>query len=430
MAGRQSIVTGGGFDFAAQDAIEKFIRNPSRRANNKETMRRQTLRLLLAVSMALPVSALAAPTIVVDVKTGAVLSHSEAFQRWYPASITKLMTIYMAFKAVREGKLSMKSPVVITKAAAAEPPSKMGYKVGTVLTLDNALKMLMVKSANDIAVAVAGAISGSEMEFVHQMNEAARALGMTDTRFANPHGLPDKGQYTTARDLALLAVVLRRQFPEYANVFNIEALKAGEGIIRNYNILIGRFAGADGMKTGFVCASGFNLAASATREGRTLVAIVLGATSQEERAETAADLLADGFARDPANFPPLESLTPYGEGREQVRDIRAKICTKDAADNRYDGRDVDGHLVFRSPHLSAMARAPVAVPVGPGGADGPAAANTVVASIPLPTFRPADAPAPVTPAPEKAAASAPDTGLELRGTPAPGVPVPTFRPSI
>ena len=393
-------------------------------------MHRPILRLSLALLLLATVPARGEPTIVVDVQTGAVLSHSDAFKRWYPASITKLMTAYLAFKAVREGKLSMTSPVVVTKAAAAQPPSKMGYKVGTVLTLDNALKMLMVKSANDIAVAIAGAVAGSEMEFVDRMNDAARDLGMTDTRFANPHGLPDDGQYTTARDLAVLAVTLRRSYPEYDNVFNIEALKVGKGIIRNYNILIGRYAGADGMKTGFICASGFNLAGSATRNGRTLVAIVLGAKSQEARAETAANLLEDGFARDPSNFPRLDALAPYGENRTQVANIRNQICTKEAADTRYDGRDVDGPLVFRSPYLSAMARAPVAVPVGPGGATGPAAANTVVADVPLPTFRPDDAPVFVVPAEPAAKAEAPGIANELRGTPAPDVPLPTFRPTI
>ena len=393
-------------------------------------MHRPILRLSLALLLLATVPARGEPTIVVDVQTGAVLSHSDAFKRWYPASITKLMTAYLAFKAVREGKLSMKSPVVVTKAAAAQPPSKMGYKVGTVLTLDNALKMLMVKSANDIAVAIAGAVAGSEMEFVDRMNDAAREIGMTDTRFANPHGLPDDGQYTTARDLAVLAVTLRRCYPEYDNVFNIEALKVGKGIIRNYNILIGRYAGADGMKTGFICASGFNLAGSATRNGRTLVAIVLGAKSQEARAETAANLLEDGFARDPSNFPRLDALAPYGENRTQVANIRNQICTKEAADTRYDGRDVDGHLVFRSPYLSAMARAPVAVPVGPGGATGPAAANTVLADVPLPTFRPDDAPVFVAPAEPAAKAEAPGIANELRGTPAPDVPLPTFRPTI
>ncbi|OXT02653.1 hypothetical protein B7H23_07140 [Notoacmeibacter marinus] len=332
------------------------------------------------------------PHIVVDVETGKVLAHERAFDRWYPASITKIMTAYLAFEAVQSGDLSMRSPVRITKRAAAEPPSKMGYPVGTELTLENAIKIMLVKSANDVTMAVGEAIGGTSDKFLAMMNERAAALGMTDTNFVNPHGLPGAGQYTTARDFGLLSALVRRQYPEYAGVFSIEALKlpGRKAPVTNTNILIGRMAGADGMKTGYICASGFNLVASATRNGRTVVAVVLGALDQQERAEKAADLLAAGFATDPATVSDTVLTLPrYGNGGTEVADIRSDICTGEAQLNRYDGRDVDGKLIYRSSNIEPMRRAPVAVAVSLGGADGPPARNTGMVDIPIPAKRPA-----------------------------------------
>ena len=244
-----------------------------------------------------PASAAPGATIVVDAKSGKVLSHRNAFQRWYPASLTKIMTAYVAFRAIKAGQLTLKSPIRMSKNAAKEPPSKMGYKAGSEMTLDNALKMLIVKSANDVAVAIAESIAGTEREFAVRMNREARRLGMTGSNFVNPNGLHDKRQYSNARDLAILSAAVRREFPQYDRYFQLEAIKAGKKVLRSYNILLGRFAGADGMKTGFICASGFNLVGSSTRGGRTLVTVVLGATSQQERGETAADLLAAGFKK-------------------------------------------------------------------------------------------------------------------------------------
>src|SRR5690606_1125978 len=170
--------------------------------------------------------------------------------------------------------------------------SKMGYKPGSVMTLDNALKMIIIKSANDVAMAIGENIAGSQEQFVERMNAEARRLGMTGTRFANANGLHSEDQFSTARDLALLVRAIRTEFPEYDDYFSIEALSAGKNVIKTYNLLIGRFAGADGMKTGFICPSGFNLIATATRNGRTLAAVVLGAESGQQRAYLAADLLA------------------------------------------------------------------------------------------------------------------------------------------
>ncbi len=235
-------------------------------------------------------SAAANPSIAVDVATGKVYQQQEAFQRWYPASLTKMMTAYVAFRALQSGQMTLDSPVRMTVNAAKEPPSKMGYKPGSVMTLDTALKIMLVKSANDVAVAVAEAVGGTESGFVQRMNEEAQRIGMVGSHFANPNGLHNPNNYTTARDLAVLAVQLRREFPQYAHYFATEAIDPGAGkkVQANYNILLGRYDGADGMKTGFVCASGFNLASSATRNGRTVLAIILGADRQEARAVQAA----------------------------------------------------------------------------------------------------------------------------------------------
>ena len=353
-------------------------------------------RVLLAVLVmfAAPMSpVLAGPSVVIDVKSGKVLSHQDAFQRWYPASLTKLMTGYLAFRAVKAGELTMKSPVRMSRNAASEPPSKMGYKVGSTMTLDNAIKMMMVKSANDVSVAVGETVSGTEEQFVALMNSEARRLGMTGTRFANPNGLPDKRMYSTARDLAVLTAAIRREFPQYTSYFATEAIKSGKRTLRSYNLLLGRFSGADGMKTGFVCSSGFNLVASATRKNRTLVAVVLGATSPEIRAEKAAKLLVNGFKRTGFSSPTLENLKPYGSGRNKVIDIRSKICTAEARKARRKARDKKGKMVIRSPHIRPMNRAPKTIRVGLGGATGPAGKAVFYADVPVPTPRPEFAPA-------------------------------------
>lgn len=236
--------------------------------------------------------------IAIDADSGEVLEQRDSTRQWYPASITKLMTAYIAFKAIRDGQAQFDSVVTMSKNAASEPPSKMGFKVGTQLTLDNALKMLLVKSANDIAVAVAEAIGGSEPAFIAMMNQEAQRLGMTATRFVNPHGLPDDGQLSSARDLAVLARALWREFPQYRGYFNHTAIRHGKSILKSANReYLLRVRGANGLKTGYICNSGYNVAVSATRGGRTVIAVVLGAGSGLERAAFSRQLVDRAFAR-------------------------------------------------------------------------------------------------------------------------------------
>ncbi len=333
----------------------------------------------------------AGASILVDVGTGQVLAQDDAFHRWYPASLTKLMTAYLAMRAMKSGQLTPDSPVKISANAAKQPPTRMGYKPGNVLTLDNAIKIMMAKSANDIAVAVAETAAGPE--YAKAMNAAAQELGMTGTRFVNANGIHNTGHYSTARDLAVLATALRSQFPEYASYFGIEAIQYGKTLERNYNILLGRFNGADGMKTGFVCASGFNMVASATQNGRTLVAVVLGATSQEQRAEKAANLLAAGFQGTASGAETLAALQPSGPISDKAPDMRSTVCTKEAEASRWDGREIEGKITFETPYLTAMTRAPTVVKVGLGGAKGASGANGAgilddMSRIPIPRQKP------------------------------------------
>ncbi len=349
-----------------------------------------------AIALSASAQAYANPHILVDVQSGRVLEHEEAFRKWYPASLTKLMTVYTVFDAVRAGQISLDTPIVMSKRAAAQPPAKMYFKPGQKLTLDSALKILMVKSANDIAVAVAEALGGTQEAFVLKMNAEAAKLGMTDSHFVNPNGLPGKGQYTTARDLAVLSVALRREFPQYAGYFSLEGITTGTKNVPSINVLIGRFAGADGMKTGFICASGFNQIGSATRNGRTLISVVLGTDSLAARADASADLLQKGFTSQFAAPDTLSSLRPYGPGQDQVADITADICSAKGAKVRSETRDEVGRMKVQSPYIQEMDHDPNFVFAGliPGQnepqPDKLATADTAgtIAKVPVPLPRP------------------------------------------
>jgi D-alanyl-D-alanine carboxypeptidase len=205
----------------------------------------------------------------------------------------------------------------------------MGFKVGTRLTVDNALKMLLVHSANDMAVVLAEGVSGSIEKFTGQMNAEAQRLGMTQTNYVNPNGLPADEQVTSARDLAILARALIRDFPEYDYYWHIASIRLGKRIYRNTNKLIDAYAGTDGMKTGFICASGFNLVATATRGGKRLIAVVLGAKSSASRAVKAAQLFERGFGTDPLSWlvpsqGTVESLQPVDA---TPLDMHEEVCS-------------------------------------------------------------------------------------------------------
>ena len=269
-------------------------------------------------------TASASPSVVVDVKTGAVLEHVEATRPWYPASLTKLLTVYVALSAVRDGRVTMDTPFVVSARAASMPPSKMGFKPGTEVTLNNALKMLMVKSANDLAIMIAEGISGSVEDFAAEMNRTAAKLGMKDSHFANPNGLPNPDHYSSARDLAIVARALFRDFPQDDWLYGIGAFRLGKLVVPTYNNLLGRYPGVNGMKTGYTCASGFNIVVSAVRGGRHLIAVVMGAPNIKERTETATALLDAAFEGVFPNGPQLGDLPKSTVTRPT--DIRSEVC--------------------------------------------------------------------------------------------------------
>lgn len=328
---------------------------------------------------------------IVDVRTGRVIAHEDAFRKWYPASLTKLMTAYIAFKAVKAGRLSLDSPVTMSKKAADQPASKMYFKPGSKLTLDSALKLLLVKSANDVAVAIAETVGGTLDEFIVMMNGEAARLGMTSTHFINPHGLPGKGQYSTARDLAVLALQLKREFPEHAGYFALEGVSTGKKNYANFNMLVGRFDGADGMKTGFICAAGFNQVSSATRNGRTVISVVLGSDSLAGRADDSANLLQKGLSAPLGQGVPLSALAPYGD-TSTMNDISAEICNPKAAKVRSEGRDDAGRMIVHSPHIKERTRPPLYSFAGliPGSEVAASKkGQNEIANVPIPLPRPA-----------------------------------------
>lgn len=271
---------------------------------------------------------LAGPKLVFDIRTGAVLHAENADDPWYPASVTKLMTTYVALSAVRDGSITLDTPLTASQNAVAQPPSKIGIALGQSITLRNALNLLIVKSANDIAVVVAEGVGGSVPEFSAMMNATARRLGMTRTRFVNPHGLPDANQVTSARDMAILSRALALEFPESTRVTRLPFVKIGDRTIRSHNALLGRYAGADGMKTGFICAAGFNIVASASRRGQRIAAVVFGENSPDERRIATERLLDLGFAAPRFGLSDRDTLhtMPRSGTADQPVNMRPQVC--------------------------------------------------------------------------------------------------------
>jgi D-alanyl-D-alanine carboxypeptidase len=263
--------------------------------------------------------------LLIEADTGKVLEAENATYPWYPASLTKLMTAYVTLTAVKQGRITLDTLFTVSPTAAAQSPSKMGFRPGTQVTVDNALKMMLVKSANDMAVVLAEGVGGSIDGFSAEMNATAQRLGMTQTSYVNPNGLPADGQITSARDLAILARAIIHDLPEYEYFVHIPSIRYGRRITQNFNKLIGRFPGADGFKTGFICASGYNLVGSATQNGKRLIAVVLGASSGTMRAVRAAQMLERGFANNTLSWlrPALgtvDNLAPIAAAPPNLRD--------------------------------------------------------------------------------------------------------------
>lgn len=249
-----------------------------------------------------PLSAAAAPyaALVMDARSGKVLYSRNADTRLHPASLTKMMTLYVVFEAIENGEISLDTKVTISRQAASEPPSKLGLKAGEKIKLRYLIRAAAIKSANDAATALAEAIEGSEARFARRMNRTAKALGMTRSTFKNAHGLTESGHLSTARDMSVLGRRLFYDYPQYYNLFSRKTAKAGPRSVNNTNRrLLSSYRGADGIKTGYTRAAGFNLVASAERGQERIIATVFGGRASHSRNVKVAELLDLGFARAP-----------------------------------------------------------------------------------------------------------------------------------
>jgi D-alanyl-D-alanine carboxypeptidase len=358
----------------------------------------------LAFSLLAVTSSLAGPKLLVDMQTGDVLHAEDAGAPWHPASLTKLMTAYVTFQAIADGRITLDSLVTMTRDAANQAPARSGLAVGNTLTLKDALYVLLVKSANDMAVAIAEAVDGSTDRFAAEMNATAAKLGLMRTHYDNVNGLPDDGQVTTARDLAVLTIDLRRTFPQYADIFRTREVKLDNVYLKSDNDLLNKFSGTDGMKTGFICSSGLNIVATAHRNGRELMAIVLGGSSGRERDEMAAQMLLRGFAGeypdkgesvvnllDDLTSPPTD-MAPYicgKKAKEYVRDQRKAYPMGLPGKPSYL-TDKIASIVYNATDLGPAGGPAVATaadtPDAQGDGDGPpdAAAKTADAPTPMP----------------------------------------------
>ena len=276
---------------------------------------------LLAAMSAQPAAALSLyeqpkyAAFLADADTGEILYSRQADMQRFPASITKVMTLYIVFERLAAGTIRLDDKVVMSRFAASQRPSKLGLKPGETLTVDQAIRSLATKSANDVAVALAEHIAGSETKFAELMTKRARQLGMRNSSFVNANGLPDSRQITTARDIYLLSQATIRNFPQYYSYYQQQEFIFGNRVLANHNHLLRTMPGVDGIKTGFTNAAGFTLAASAVRNGRRLIAVVLGGPTRVARDSNVESLLTAGFS----------VLTARQQGRAvQVADILAE----------------------------------------------------------------------------------------------------------
>ncbi|MEJ2027216.1 MAG: D-alanyl-D-alanine carboxypeptidase [Limibacillus sp.] len=266
----------------------------------------QSRTLALIAGLVFAVALLAAPqtadarryaAIVIDAETGEVLHAANPDRQAYPASMTKMMTLYMLFEAIEQGRYTLDSKLKVSARAAGMPPSKLGLRAGSTIRVKDAIGALVTKSANDVAVVVAEAIAGSEYKFGIKATEKARELGMSRTVFRNASGLPDRHQLSTARDMARLGQALIRHYPQYYHFFSLSRFSYNGNTYRNHNKLLDSYPGVDGLKTGYIRASGFNLAASAVRNGRRIIAVVYGGKTSRSRNAHMVELLDRGFSK-------------------------------------------------------------------------------------------------------------------------------------
>ena len=283
--------------------------------------------ILIAFAVTYVENAFARPMLTVDLHSGEVVFAQDEKELWHPASIAKLMTAQIAFRAVQSGLLSLQTPVIISANAASMPPSKAGFKRGTTIPLNEALTILLTRSANDLAVAVAETIAGSESRFALLMNKEAKSLGMHGSNFKNASGLHASGQVSTAQDIAILVRHIVLTYPQYMSMFSYPEYIYKNKTFKNTNGLVRSYRGAIGMKTGYVCAAGYNLVAVATRNGHTFISVVLGEGSTGKREAAVAKLLDNAFASKSGNFSELKyRLKSTPNLKRKAVDMTSKNC--------------------------------------------------------------------------------------------------------
>jgi D-alanyl-D-alanine carboxypeptidase len=303
-------------------------------------------------------------SMVVDSRTGQVLSAANADETRHPASLTKMMTLYMLFEAMRDGRLTLATPIRVSAEAASRPPSKLGVPAGGSVSAESAILALVTRSANDIATAVGEALAGDEDAFARVMTQRARSLGMTRTTFRNASGLPDPEQVTTARDMVLLGRRLIADFPDQYRYFNTQFFAHGNRMIRNHNGMLRDYPGTDGIKTGFINASGFNIVTSAQRDGVRLVGAVFGGSSWPQRNNHMAELLDEGFQRMGVRAAPAMAAAPSARvamGRDPAPGPgpRRLVSTAQASTlSRHQARATTRAVAVAAPPARAPARPP------------------------------------------------------------------------
>lgn len=346
------------------------------------------LAFCLALLASLTAPAAAIPTLLIDATTYQVLYAEDAGQPWHPASVTKLMVAYLAFAAIKAGKASPDTVVTISQHAWNQAPAKSGLEVGEKVTLKDGLYIMLVKSANDMAVAIAETLSGdgTEKTFVAQMNQMAQQMGLKATHYDNANGLKSPGQISTARDLAMLALYIRRDYPEYMPIFSTQYVQLGTHKLETSNGLLQHFDGVTGMKTGFICQSGLNIVATVDRDGRSLLAVVLGASSVRERNEMTAQLMLRGLSG--ALKPTGQTVVDLADLSTAPVDMSPLICGKKAkAYIKQRAADFPMGLKGQPSYLTDKISGPTYV-----ATELTSAAAT--ASLPLPRPRPGDAAVP------------------------------------
>lgn len=272
--------------------------------------------------------------LVMDADTNEILHSRNADDARYPASLTKVMTLYLLFDAINSGEVSLNDRMTVSRNAAAQPPSNLKLKSGDKIKIEDAILALVTKSANDVAVVVAEHLGGTERKFAEQMTDKARELGMKDTTFKNASGLPNTAQLTTAYDLAILADALIEHHPQHYHYFENKKFSWGRLVYKNHNELIGAVNGVDGIKTGYTRASGFNLMTSAERDGHRVIAIVLGGATAKSRNEHVEDLVEAAFAQING---PMDTVAPQLRGTKVVAAAQMPVNPNAAAEPTLNG---------------------------------------------------------------------------------------------